>query len=258
MKRSDFSRFFHDFSLTSPVRMVYYHEPLRPHETTRFEPHDQAEACGQRQFTIAKRTRTAITPWKIGMENGKRIGSMNWFKGTLIKVIRGTCFTKPVDTAIRQPGSWCRWAQGFTSFQLTNWRCWKNLVWEFRKRDTVEAQQVFGDYFVAATESGPFAEMIEAISEKIREAAAVWMNETAFDTLRDCFIKEIDSELGKRLHLEHDLLNLIIQDKSMIKALINRFHVLNNCMNIFWKTDSGIDDKHTCPLFYTLNIRLLI
>ena len=111
--------------------------------------------------------------------------------------------------------------------------CWKNLVWEFRKRDTVEAQQVFGDYFVAATESGPFAEMIEAISEKIREAIAIWMNKTAFDVLRDGFIKEMDSELERQLHLEHDHLNLMNQDNAVIESTIDKCHGLNNRMKSF-------------------------
>jgi len=111
--------------------------------------------------------------------------------------------------------------------------CWKNLVWEFRKRDTVEAQQVFGDYFVAATESGPFAEMIEAISEKIREAAAVWMNKTAFDALRDEFIKQVDIELEIRLSSEKTSMSMIMQDISTVKSFVEKCCKLNDRMKRF-------------------------
>jgi len=100
--------------------------------------------------------------------------------------------------------------------------CWKNLVWEFRKRDTVEAQQVFGEYFVTATETGPFAEMIEAISEKIREAAAVWMNKTAFDALRDEFIKQVDIELEKRLSIGRTSVWMTVQDISTVKSFVEK------------------------------------
>ena len=91
--------------------------------------------------------------------------------------------------------------------------CWKNLLWEFRKRDADEAQQVFADYFNPATETGPFAEMIEAVGEKIREATAIWMNETAFDTLRDEFIWQMDDELTKYLQTENECMSLIVQNK---------------------------------------------
>ncbi len=111
--------------------------------------------------------------------------------------------------------------------------CWKNLVWEFRKRDTVEAQQVFGDYFVAATESGPFAEMIEAISENIREAAAVWMNKTAFDTLRDEFIKQVDIELEKRLSDGKASMSMIVQDISTVKSFVEKCVELEDRMSRF-------------------------
>ena len=109
--------------------------------------------------------------------------------------------------------------------------CWKNLVWEFRKRDTGEAQQVFGDYFVAATETGPFAEMIEAISEKIREAIAIWMNETAFNALRTDFVAKLDERLTNRLREEKEALRLIEQDAAVIKAISGRCVDLNNQMN---------------------------
>ena len=106
--------------------------------------------------------------------------------------------------------------------------CWKNLVWEFRKRDTVEAQQVFGEYFVTATETGPFAEMIEAISEKIREAVTVWMNKTAFDALRTDFVAKLDEVLTNRLHEEKEALSLVEQDAAVIKAMSGRCDDLNN------------------------------
>ena len=111
--------------------------------------------------------------------------------------------------------------------------CWKNLVWEFRKRDAVEAQQVFGDYFVAATESGPFAEMIEAISENIREAAAAWMNVTAFDALRTDFIASLDNEFVKYQLKERETMNLIEQDYTAINTMIKKCNDLTNQMNRF-------------------------
>ena len=111
--------------------------------------------------------------------------------------------------------------------------CWKNLVWEFRKRDTAEAQQVFGDYFVAATESGPFAEMIDAVSEKIREAAAVWMNKTAFDALRDEFIKQVDIELEKRLSVGKTSVSVIVQDISTVKSFVEKCVELKDRMSRF-------------------------
>ena len=111
--------------------------------------------------------------------------------------------------------------------------CWKNLVWEFRKRDTVEAQQVFGDYFVAATETGPFAEMIDAISEKIREAAAVWMNKTTFDALRDEFIKQVDIELEKRLSIGKTSASMAVQDISTVKSFVEKCGKLDDRMKRF-------------------------
>ena len=111
--------------------------------------------------------------------------------------------------------------------------CWKNLVWEFRKRDTAEAQQVFGDYFVAATESGPFAEMIEAICEKIREAVTVWMNKTAFDALRDEFIKQVDIELEKRLSIGKTSVSMTVQDISTVKSFVEKCAELEDRMKRF-------------------------
>ena len=108
--------------------------------------------------------------------------------------------------------------------------CWKNLLWEFRKRDADEAQQVFADYFNTATETGPFAEMIEAVGEKIREAVAVWMNETAFDTLRDEFIRQMDNELIKRLQTENECVSLIVRNKEAIKIANKKCNELQNQM----------------------------
>jgi hypothetical protein len=111
--------------------------------------------------------------------------------------------------------------------------CWKNLVWEFRKRDTGEAQQVFGDYFVAATEAGPFAEMIEAISEKIRGAVAEWMNVTVFNTLRDEFIKQVEIELEKRLSGEKTSMSMIMQDISTVKSFVGKCEDLEEKLKRF-------------------------
>ena len=108
--------------------------------------------------------------------------------------------------------------------------CWKNLLWEFRKRDADEAQQVFADYFNTATETGPFAEMIEAVGEKIREAVAVWMNETAFDTLRDDFIKQMDNVLTEHLRTENECVSLIVQNKEAIKNANKKCNGLQNQM----------------------------
>ena len=95
--------------------------------------------------------------------------------------------------------------------------CWKNLVWEFRKRDADEAKAVFSDYFNPATETGPFEGMVETIAIKIREAVAVWMNESAFDILRDEFIRQMDNELIKRLQTENECVSLIVRHKEAIK-----------------------------------------
>ncbi len=108
--------------------------------------------------------------------------------------------------------------------------CWKNLVWEFRKRDADEAKAVFADYFNPATESGPFAEMIEAISEKIREGVAEWMNVTVFDALRIGFITELDETLTNRLHEGKEALSLVEQDAAAIKVMSGRCDDLNNQM----------------------------
>jgi len=110
--------------------------------------------------------------------------------------------------------------------------CWKNWIWEFRKRDTSEAQQVFAGYFNPATETGPFAEMIEAVAEKIREGIAVWMNEIAFVFLRDGFIKVMDLELEKCLRIESDHMSLNEQYKDAIESMIEKCQDLNNKMKM--------------------------
>ena len=72
--------------------------------------------------------------------------------------------------------------------------------------------------------------MIEAISEKIREAAAVWMNKTAFDALRTDFVAKLDEVLTNRLCEEKEALRLIKQDAAVIKAISGRCADLNNQM----------------------------
>ena len=90
---------------------------------------------------------------------------------------------------------------------------------------------MFADYFNSTTEAGPFAEMIEAISEKIREAIAIWMNETAFNALRTDFVAKLDERLTNRLREEKEALRLIEQDAAVIKAISGRCVDLNNQMN---------------------------
>ena len=99
---------------------------------------------------------------------------------------------------------------------------WRNIVWELRKRDADEAKAVFADYFNPTKEDGPFAEMIETISEKIREAVAEWMNVTVFDTLRDEFIKQMDNELEKRLSDGKASMSMIVQDISTVKSFVGK------------------------------------
>lgn len=110
--------------------------------------------------------------------------------------------------------------------------CWKNLLWEFRKRDANEAQQVFTDYFNPATETGPFAELIEAVEIKVRDAVALWMNETAFDTLRDEFIRQMDNELTKYLQIEIECASLIVRNKEAIKKANKKCNELQNQMKV--------------------------
>ena len=119
---------------------------------------------------------------------------------------------------------------GKASVSVRKLDCWKNLVWEFRKRNADEAQQVFTDYFNPATETGPFAELIEAVEIKVREAVAVWMNETAFVSLRDEFIKQMDDELTKCLQTENEFVSLIVLNKEAIKNANKKCNDLNNQM----------------------------
>lgn len=109
--------------------------------------------------------------------------------------------------------------------------CWQNLFWEFRKRNTDEAKQVFADYFNPITEAGPFAEMIEAVVDKIREGIAAWMNETAFDALRADFIAKLDEALINRRCESRETLSLIERDVAAIKAMLRRCYELKNQMN---------------------------
>ena len=111
--------------------------------------------------------------------------------------------------------------------------CWKNLLWEFRKRDADEAKTVFAEYFTPATETGPFAEMIEDVEEKVREAVAIWMNETAFDALRDEFIKQVDIELEKRLSIERTSVSMTVQDISTVKSFVEKCGKLDDRMKRF-------------------------
>jgi len=123
-------------------------------------------------------------------------------------------------------------ATGKATVSVKKIDCWKNLIWEFRKRDTGEAQQVFADYFNPTTETGPFAEMIEAVAEKIREGGAVWMNETAFDALKESFIKAMDLELDKFLRIESDHMSLNELDNDAIESMIEKCQDLNNRMKM--------------------------
>lgn len=121
-------------------------------------------------------------------------------------------------------------ATGKVMVSVRKLKTWKNLVWEFRKRDSCEAQQAFSDYFNPITEAGPFAEMIKAVAEKIREGIAVWMNETAFDALRADFINKLDEELINRRCESRETLSLIERDVAAIKAMVRRCNELKNQM----------------------------
>lgn len=99
---------------------------------------------------------------------------------------------------------------------------WRNLLWEFRKRNADEAKAVFAAYFEPTTENGPFAEMIEAVADRIREAVTVWMNETAFTSLRDEFIKQMDKALLQISSSENETLSTINQDCSITQSLVAR------------------------------------
>lgn len=149
---------------------------------------------------------------------------------------RGHVADDGLDNRKRDPGKPRivaeRVAAGKVVISVKKIDCWKNLVWEFRKRDTSEAQQVFADYFNPTTETGPFAEMIEAVAEKIREGVAVWMNETAFDALKESFIKAMDLELDKFLRIESDHMSLNELDNDAIESMIEKCQDLNNRMKM--------------------------
>ena len=110
---------------------------------------------------------------------------------------------------------------------------WRNLIWEFRKRNADEAKAVFADYFNPSTEGGPFAEMIEAVAVKVREAVAVWMNETAFDALRSGLIREMDRELEQRLSAERGILSSICKDVLAVQTIAENCEKINETMKGF-------------------------
>ena len=121
-------------------------------------------------------------------------------------------------------------ATGKVTVSVQKLKTWKNLVWEFRKRDSCEAQQAFSDYFNPITEAGPFVAMIEAVAEKIREGIAAWMNETAFDVLCADFINKLDEELINRRCESRETLSLIERDAAAIKAMLRRCNEVKNQM----------------------------
>jgi hypothetical protein len=110
---------------------------------------------------------------------------------------------------------------------------WRNLIWEFRKRNADEAKAVFAEYFNPSTEGGPFAEMIEAVAVKVREAVVVWMNETAFDALRTDFIRGIEKELDRRLLIGQNELKAVTADCSAIQKMMHMCESVNSVMNEF-------------------------
>ena len=119
---------------------------------------------------------------------------------------------------------------GKVTVSVRKLKTWKNLLWEFQKRDSCEAQQAFSDYFNPITEAGPFAEMIKAVGEKIREGIAAWMNETAFDALRADFIVKLDEALINRRCTERETMSLIERDAVAVKAMVRRCNELKNRM----------------------------
>lgn len=121
-------------------------------------------------------------------------------------------------------------ATGKVTVSVRKLDTWKNLLWEFRKRDTREAQQAFADYFNPTSEAGPLARMIEAVADKIREEIAAWMNETAFDALRSDFIVKLDEELINRRCTERETMSLMERDAAAIKAMVRRCNELKNRM----------------------------
>ena len=113
-------------------------------------------------------------------------------------------------------------AAGKATVSVRKLDCWQNLFWEFRKRNMDEAKQVFANYFNPATETGPFEEMIEAVTGKIRAGLAAWMNTTAFDALRDSFIRVLDKDLEQRLCSARDMLAAINRDAATLQAMFDK------------------------------------
>jgi hypothetical protein len=111
--------------------------------------------------------------------------------------------------------------------------CWQNLLWEFRKRNTNEAKQVFADLFNPSTETGPFAEMIEAVAAKIREGIAAWMNGTAFDALRDSFIHELDKEIEQLINEDREIQSAIKCDCSAVQKIVEKCEAVNDLIKKF-------------------------
>ena len=111
--------------------------------------------------------------------------------------------------------------------------CWQNLLWEFRKRNTAEAKQVFADYFNPSTETGPFADIIEAVVAEIRAGIAAWMNGTAFDALRDSFIRELDKEIGQLLNADREMQNAIKCDCSAVQQVVEKCEAVNDLIKKF-------------------------
>ena len=111
--------------------------------------------------------------------------------------------------------------------------CWQNLLWEFCKRNTDEAKQVFADYFNPSTETGPFAEMIEAVTAEIREGIAAWMNGTAFDALRDSFIRELDNEIEQLSNTDREIQNAIKSDCSAVQKVVEKCEAVNDLIKKF-------------------------
>ena len=123
-------------------------------------------------------------------------------------------------------------ATGKVSVSVRKLDCWQNLFWEFRKRNTDEAKQVFADYFNPSIETGPFAEMIESVAVEIRKSLAEWMNVTAFGVFCKSFIKEMDRDLEQKLSLEQATLNSIDQDALSVQNMIKKCQNLKETMKM--------------------------
>ena len=164
---------------------------------------------GERRNNICKYVHESFQEFALRMLKGDGIRFELCFP-----VEKAEAMIRSVVERLRVPGFFVNVDEvaGTATVTVRKLDCWENLIWEFRKRDTGEVQQVFGDYFVTATETGPFAEMIEAISKKIREAVAVWMNKTAFDALRTDFVAKLDEVLTSCLREDKEALSLIEQD----------------------------------------------